>query len=102
MSEWLLAAAAGVVLLVALGLVRILQGPGDADRLMAVQLLGTGGIAAVLLLGAATGEDATIDVALTLALLAAFAAFAFAKAQPATDDVDAPTGPAGPNGEERQ
>jgi multicomponent Na+:H+ antiporter subunit F len=102
MSEWLLAAAAGVVLLVALGLVRILQGPGDADRLMAVQLLGTGGIAAVLLLGAATGEDATIDVALTLALLAAFAAFAFAKAQPATDDVDVPTGPAGPNGEERQ
>jgi multicomponent Na+:H+ antiporter subunit F len=48
---------------------------------MAAQLLGTGGIAAVLLLGAATGEDATLDVALTLALLAAFAAFAFVKAK---------------------
>ena len=51
--------------------------------MMAAQLLGTGGIAAVLLLGAATGETATVDVALTLALLAAFASFAFVKAQPA-------------------
>jgi multicomponent Na+:H+ antiporter subunit F len=81
MAEFLLAAAAVVVLLVALGLWRILRGPGDADRMMAAQLLGSGGIAAVLLLGAATGVDATVDVALTLALLAAFASFAFVKAQ---------------------
>jgi multicomponent Na+:H+ antiporter subunit F len=51
--------------------------------MMAAQLLGTGGIAAVLLLGAATGERAAVDVALTLALLAAFAAFAFVKARSA-------------------
>jgi multicomponent Na+:H+ antiporter subunit F len=48
--------------------------------MMAAQLLGTGGIAALLLLGAATGEAAAIDVALTLALLAAFASIAFVKA----------------------
>jgi multicomponent Na+:H+ antiporter subunit F len=56
--------------------------------MMAAQLLGTGGIASLLLAGSATGEAATIDVALTLALLAAFASFAFVKAQsaPTLDD----------------
>lgn len=86
MAEFLLAAAAFVVAMVALGLARILRGPGDADRMMAAQLLGTGGIAAVLLVGAATGEDAAVDVALTLALLAAFASYAFAHAAPADDE----------------
>jgi multicomponent Na+:H+ antiporter subunit F len=81
MAEFLLAAAAFVVAMVALALVRVLRGPGAADRMMATQLLGTGGIAAVLLLGAATGEDAAVDIALTLALLAAFASFAFVKAK---------------------
>jgi len=81
MAEFLFGAAAFILAMVALGLVRILRGPGDADRMMAAQLLGTGGIAAVLLLGAATGERATIDVALTLALLAAFASFAFVNAK---------------------
>ena len=82
MAEFLFGAAAFILAMVALGLVRVLRGPADADRMMAAQLLGTGGIAAVLLLGAATGEAATVDVALTLALLAAFASFAFVKAQP--------------------
>ena len=79
MAEFLLAAAGFVLAMVALGLVRMLRGPGDADRMMAAQLLGTGGIAALLLLGAATGEAAVVDVALTLALLAAFASVAFVK-----------------------
>ena len=83
MTDFLLGAAIVVLAMVALGLVRILRGPGDADRMMAAQLLGTGGIASLLLAGTATGEAATIDVALTLALLAAFASFAFVKAQSA-------------------
>ena len=82
MAEFLLGAAGFVLLTVALGLVRVLRGPGAVDRMMAAQLLGTGGIAGVLLLGAATGEAAAVDVALTLALLAAFAAIAFVKAAP--------------------
>jgi len=45
--------------------------------MMAAQLLGTGGIAALLLLSAATEVPALVDVALTLALLAAFASVAF-------------------------
>ena len=86
MADFLLAAAAFVLAMVALGLIRILRGPDNADRMMAAQLLGTGGIATLLLLGTATGEAATIDVALTLALLAAFASFAFVKAQSAQDE----------------
>ena len=82
MAEYLLTAAGFVLAMVALGLVRILRGPDTADSLMAAQLLGTGGIAALLLLGAATGETAVVDVALTLALLAAFASVAFVTAAP--------------------
>ena len=76
---------AALVLLstIAVGLVRVVRGPTHSDRMMAAQLLGTGGIASLLLAGTATGEAATFDVALTLALLAAFASFAFVKAHPA-------------------
>ena len=79
MAEFLLAAAGFVLATVAVGLVRILRGPGDADRIMAVQLLGTGGIAALLLLAQAMGVSAAVDVALVLALLAAFVCAAFVK-----------------------
>ncbi len=54
MNELLLAAAGLIVLTVAIGLARVLRGPDDVDRLMAVQLLGTGGIAALLLTAYAT------------------------------------------------
>ena len=77
MADFLLAAAIFAVATVAVALIRILRGPGDAERMMAAQLLGTGGVGALLLYGAASGEGSAIDVALTLALLAAFAAVAF-------------------------
>jgi multicomponent Na+:H+ antiporter subunit F len=76
-AEFLLAAAGFVLAMVALGLVRILCGPSVADRIMAAQLLGTGGIAVLLLGAAATGVSAAADVALSLALLAAFVSVAF-------------------------
>jgi len=79
MREFLLAAAGFVLIMVAVGLIRVLRGPGDADRMMAAQLFGTGGIAALLLTGTATGQEARADVALTLALLATFASIAFVK-----------------------
>jgi multicomponent Na+:H+ antiporter subunit F len=88
MPDFLLAAAAFVLALVALGLVRILRGPGDADRMMAAQLFGTGGIAALLLLGVATEAKAMLDVALTLALLAAFATVAFVQSASRSEDDD--------------
>ena len=79
MAEFLLAAALFVLAMVALGFVRIMRGPGDADRMMGAQLIGTGGIAVLLLLSAATGTGPIVDVALTLALLAAFASVGFFK-----------------------
>lgn len=78
MPELLLAAAAFVLATVALGLVRILRGPADADRVMAAQLLGSGGSAVLLLVSAATETPAVVDVALTLALVSTFASAAFA------------------------
>ncbi|WP_431282301.1 monovalent cation/H+ antiporter complex subunit F [Humitalea sp. 24SJ18S-53] len=76
MADALLAAAGFIMATVALGLVRILRGPSDLDRLMAAQLIGTGGVAALLLVAGATGSGAVVDVALCLAVLAAFVAAA--------------------------
>ena len=70
--------AAGLILLAALaGLYRALRGPAAADRMMAAQLLCSGGIGALLLVAAATGMAGVVDVALVLALLGAFATVAF-------------------------
>ncbi len=77
MTTFLLGAAAFILGTVTLGLVRILRGPGNADRMLAAQLLGTGGVAALLLLGVATGVGAVSEVGLLLALLAAFGSVAF-------------------------
>jgi multicomponent Na+:H+ antiporter subunit F len=92
MAEFLLAASAFVLAMTALGLARVLRGPTDADRMMSAQLLGTGGVGALLLFGVATDASATVDVALTLALLAAFASIGFIKtAQPEQHDHPAAT-----------
>jgi multicomponent Na+:H+ antiporter subunit F len=77
MNELLLVAAGLIILMVAIGLARVLGGSNDVERLMAVQLLGTGGIAALLLIAYATSVPGVEDVALGLALLAAFATVAF-------------------------
>lgn len=101
MSAWLLLLAA--LLLISLGgaLWRIWRGPDPADRMMAAQLVGTGGVGTVLLLAAAT-DWRMLDAGLVLALLAAFAAIAFVKAQsadgngdPEEDDVSPPEGTRG-------
>ena len=79
MADFLLVAAGFVLATVAVGLFRVLRGPGDDDRVMAAQLLGTGGIAVLLLLAAAMNVPAAVDVALILAVLAAFITVAFVK-----------------------
>ncbi|HET7163570.1 MAG TPA: monovalent cation/H+ antiporter complex subunit F [Pseudolabrys sp.] len=77
MTSFLFAAAIFVLVMEALGLVRILRGPADADRILSVQLIGSGGVAVLLLLSAATQTPAIMDVALMLALLATFVSIAF-------------------------
>ncbi|HWJ71741.1 MAG TPA: monovalent cation/H+ antiporter complex subunit F [Kaistia sp.] len=78
MADALTSAAVIVLAIAAVGLVRVLRGPSRIDRMMAVQLLGSGGVAVLLLLAVGSSTDALVDVALTLALLAAFASIALA------------------------
>jgi multicomponent Na+:H+ antiporter subunit F len=93
MTAFLFAAALFVLATTALGLIRVVRGPADADRMMAAQLLGTGGIAVLLLAGEAAELPGAVDLALTLALLAAFASAAFARhAIPTTEDGERRTG----------
>jgi multicomponent Na+:H+ antiporter subunit G len=63
MSDFLLAIAGFILCTVAVGLVHVLRGPGDADRMMAAQLLGTGGIASLLLVAFVTDVPGVEDVA---------------------------------------
>lgn len=79
MTDWFLLAATGLLITIALALWRIARGPSRADRMMAAQLVGTSGIAIVLLLAAASRMWAMLDVAIVLSLLAALSVVAFAK-----------------------
>jgi multicomponent Na+:H+ antiporter subunit F len=90
MTEFLTTALGFILAILAVGLIRILRGPGDADRMMAAQLIGTSGIAALLLLGTVSGVPAAVDVALTLALLAVFTSIAFVKKGTSSSEADAP------------
>jgi multicomponent Na+:H+ antiporter subunit F len=80
MPDVLFLFAALLLLSIAASLIRVFRGPTPADRMMAAQLAGTGGIAVLLLLAGASGSWPIVDVALVLALLAAFAAVALVKA----------------------
>ncbi len=79
MTGWLTFVAGGLLVSLAGALWRVWRGPAQADRMMAAQLVGTGGVGVVMVL-AGLGNWAALDVALVLALLAAFAAAAFVKA----------------------
>lgn len=70
-----------VLLLITLliGLVRTIIGPSLQDRMLSVQLLGTGGVGLLLLMDALLAVPALIDVALVLALLAAVASAALTR-----------------------
>jgi multicomponent Na+:H+ antiporter subunit F len=79
MTSFLFGAAGFVLTMLGLGLLVILRRPAEVDHMMAAQLLGTGGVAILLLLAVATETSPMVDVALLLALFAAFAAVAFVR-----------------------
>ena len=79
MASFLFAAAGFVLTTVAVGLFVILRRRAEVDHMMAAQLLGTGGVAILVLLAVVTEVPPIIDVALMLALFAAFAAVAFVR-----------------------
>lgn len=79
MAEMLVAVA--VILLISLltGLVRVIKGPTDADRMMSAQLFGTTAVGILLLLAFATRSFSLVDVALVFALLAMVTTVAFVR-----------------------
>ena len=72
-----LAAAIFLLFTFVLGFVRIIKGPSQADSLLGAQLLGTVGVAVILLLSMALSWEILVDVALLLAFLAAVSSIAF-------------------------
>lgn len=82
MADILFAVATLLLTTVAVGLFAIIRRSADVDRMMAPQLIGTGGVAILLLLADAAATPSLVDVALILALLAAFAAVAFVRGVP--------------------
>ncbi|HSK40685.1 MAG TPA: monovalent cation/H+ antiporter complex subunit F [Arenibaculum sp.] len=106
--DLLLASALVLLMTLAAGLIRVARGPSPADRMMAAQLVGTTGVAILLLLEMSGRGSGALDVALVLALLAAVASVAFVKAasrdgtgDPEAEDEDAGPVDPPPAGEER-
>ncbi|MEA3639705.1 MAG: monovalent cation/H+ antiporter complex subunit F [Lamprobacter sp.] len=79
LSAFLLGAALFILVLIVVALARLLLSHRAVDWVMAEQLLGTAGIAVLLLFGVATGRPGVIDLALMLTLLATFVTVAFAE-----------------------
>lgn len=74
-----LSLAVFLMLNIAASLSRIARGPTAADRMLAAQVLGTAGVALLLVLGEVQSMPAMRDAALVFALLAAIATLAFVK-----------------------
>ncbi len=88
MTTWLLLAALVLVLTIAAGMVRIMQGPSAADRMQAAQLFGTTGVAILLLLTYALEMPILTNVALVFALLGVVAAVAFVRMRVTENESD--------------
>jgi multicomponent Na+:H+ antiporter subunit F len=68
-ADALLAGAGALVAVAGLLLWRVVAGPTTADRVVAVNVVGTGAVVVIALLGAALDEPGFLDVALVYALL---------------------------------
>jgi multicomponent Na+:H+ antiporter subunit F len=77
MGGLLLAIAAFLLANVLVSLIRLVQGPTPADRLIAALLFGTTGVGLLAVLAAVVDLPALRDVALVLALLAGVLSAAF-------------------------
>lgn len=70
MMTYLTVLATALMLILLVGLGRVLQGPTAADRVLAVQLFGTTGVAILTVLAVTQQQTALLNVALVLAVLA--------------------------------
>ncbi|MBR3369505.1 MAG: hypothetical protein IKG52_02640 [Rhodobacteraceae bacterium] len=80
MTVWLHIVALGLLASLGGALWRVWRGPSQADRMMAAQLVGTGGVGVMVVL-AALQDWGLLVVAFALALLAGLAAVGFVQAQ---------------------
>lgn len=79
MIELYTSVVAFILITLILGLLRIFRGPTKADRILTAQLIGTNGVAIILLLSEAMQMQSLIDVALIFALLSAVTATVFVR-----------------------
>ena len=79
MTTYLASITAVLLVILLIGLWRVIGGPTAADRMLAAQLFGTAGVAILMLLAAVQKEEALLNVALVLALLAPLTLIAFVK-----------------------
>ena len=70
MADLFVLAATVLLANLALGLVRVVRGPGLVDRIAALQLFGTVGVGILLLLAAASADASLRLAALLMSLLA--------------------------------
>lgn len=84
-DAWLLIALLLLLASLVLGMVRALKGPSLEDRLLSILLLGTGGVAILLLLSLSMRLPALLDVGLVLVLLAAVTAAAMTRRESSDD-----------------
>ncbi|GAB6061059.1 monovalent cation/H+ antiporter complex subunit F [Desulfonatronum parangueonense] len=87
MPSFYLGVACFLLVTMIVGLVRVFRGPNQEDRVVAVQLFGTTGVAIVLLLAVAFDAPAIRNAALVFALLAVLAVVAFVRGE--IDESDA-------------
>lgn len=85
MTDALIIIALVIILSLLAGLVRVVRGPSQGDRMLAAQLFGTGAVALLLILSQAMDMPALIDVALVFAILAAVAVVAFVRSAEGED-----------------
>lgn len=71
---------------IAIGLVRVVRGPTPEDRMVAILLFGTTGVALLLVLAEALGNPSIRDVALVFVVLAATAVVVFGQAADASGE----------------
>ncbi|GAC29510.1 monovalent cation/H+ antiporter complex subunit F [Brumicola pallidula] len=61
------------------GLIRVIIGPSESDRMLACQLFGTAGVALTIILAVVQQQATLLNLALVLALLAPLTLIVFVK-----------------------
>lgn len=79
MQTFYFGVACFLLLTMIVGLIRVFRGPRQEDRLVAVQLFGTTGVAVLLLLAAVFDAPAMRNTAMVFAVLAVLAVMAFVR-----------------------